>query len=446
MRISRRTLLAGAGAAAAAAVVLPGGQQGRAVLDVRRFGARGDGVTDDARAIQTAVAALRPHSTLYFPTGSYRFARHRPAGDAAVVIAGLSDVAVEFGPGAELLMDNLDSTSGTGAGHGLLVHGPASRIALRNIRIRWAGNARRSFGDGIRVLGGPTVAAPPRGWPGPVTGVTLTDCVVQGCPQAGVIMMGVSDIAVSGLRVTGTRADGLHFNACRRARIQDYRAVDTGDDGLALVTYFSPDPAFDADSATFSFPALTDWSNTDFTVADVRVTGGKANGVRMAGAHRVAVTGLAVDGVRSGAAVMVDSAAPGADAGWNYVASRGVRLDDVAASHCDMGIHLLARPGESGDRRFTDFDVAVSDVTLDECDNWSVRAESLTDRQIRGLQVANCRISSSSTTGGNGGLGIGSARDISLADVSIRHTKSVRAFDTVNTGGLKVDRLSVNQP
>lgn len=412
MRVSRRTFLAGAGAAAAG-VVLPGRPAERVVLDVRQFGAKGDGVTDDSGAIQAAAAALRPHSTLHFPSGTYRFAQQRTRRDAAIVVAGVSDVAVEFGPGAELLMDNIDPATGAGSGHGVLVHGPASRIALRNITIRWAHDAQRSLGDGIRVLGGPALDAP-RGWPGPVAGVTLTGCTVQGSPQAGVIMMGASDIAVTGLRVGGTRADGLHFNACRQATIRDYRAEDTGDDGLALVTYYGREAAFDTDSSTFSFPSLTDWSNTDFTIADVRVTGGEANGVRIAGAHRVALTGLAVEGVRAGAAVMVDSAEPGAEVGWNYVASRGVRLAGITAIDCDMGIHLLARPGESGDRRFTDFDVAVSDVTLDGCDNWSVRAESLTDRQVRGLRVAHCRISSSSTTGGNGGLGIGNARDIAL--------------------------------
>ncbi|MDZ4269948.1 MAG: glycosyl hydrolase family 28-related protein, partial [Mycobacterium sp.] len=245
MRVSRRALLAGAGVAAAAAA-LPGCQRGRGVVDVRAFGARGDGVTDDSRAIQAAAAALRPHHTLYFPRGTYRFAQRRPSGDAAIALAGVSDVAVEFDPAAELVMDNLDPTTNTGTGHGLLVRGPASRIALRRVNIRWAADAQRSLGDGIRVLGSP-------GGDAPVAGISLADCVVRASPQAGVIMMGVSDIAVTGLQVIDSKADGLHFNACRHARVDDYRAVNTGDDGLALVTYFSREPAFDTESATFSF-------------------------------------------------------------------------------------------------------------------------------------------------------------------------------------------------
>ncbi|MGB3352095.1 MAG: glycosyl hydrolase family 28-related protein [Mycobacterium sp.] len=440
MEISRRALLAGAAAATALA-----GCSGRtpATVDVRSFEARGDGVTDDSGAIQSAVGALRSGDTLHFPSGTYRFAQHHPPGDAAISLTGLANVAVEFDPGAELLMDNLDPATHTGTSHGVLVHGPASGIMLRGVNIRWAQTATRSFGDGIRVQGRP---GPHTGWSAvqSVSGVTLSDCAVRASPQAGVIMMGVSDIDVSGLRVADTGADGLHFNACRRARVDDYGAVDTGDDGLALVTYFAETPSFDDAAHTFAFPSLTEWSNTDFVVTGVDVAGGSANGVRIAGAHRVTVGGVRVDGVRSGAAVMVDSAEPGADVGWNYVASRGVRVGDLTATHCDTGFHLLARPGAAGDQRFTDFDVHVDGARVDDCSNWSVRAESLTERRVSGLRLQNCTVSASSTTGGNGGVGIGNAQGISLSALTIRHTESVVALHAVNAGPLAVDRLSVS--
>ena len=140
---------------------------------------------------------------------------------------------------------------------------------------------------------------------------------------------------------------------------------------------------------------------------------------------------------------MVDSAEPGTDVGWDYVASRGVRVKDVTATDCDTGIHLLARPGASGDRRFTDFDVHVDDAKLVDCVNWSVRAESLTDHELSGLRVDSCNISTTSTSGGSGGFGIGNARGISLGDVSILQAEPVVAFSAVNAGRLAVDRLSV---
>ena len=439
MTVSRRALLAGA----AAASLLVGCSRPPSVVDVRSFGARGDGVADDSRAIQAAVAALRPGGTLRFPSGTYRFAQQHPSSAAAITLTGVSNVAVDFDADAELLMDNLDPTTHTGTSHGLLVHGPAAGITLRGVNIRWASAASRSLGDGIRVQGHP---GPHTDWSAirSVSGITLSDCTVRASPQAGVIMMGVSDITVTGLRVADTGADGLHFNACRRARVDNYGAVDTGDDGLALVTYFAERPSFDDAAHTFAFPSLTEWSNTDFVVTDVTIVGASANGVRVAGAHRVTVGGLRVDRVRSGAAVMVDSAEPGADVGWHYVASRGVRLGEVTATHCDTGIHLLARPGTTGDQRFTDFDVAVDGARVDDCSNWSVRAESLTDRRVRGLRLQNCIVSATSTTGGNGGVGVGNAEGISLLDTTIRHTQPVVALHAVDAGQLAVNRLSVS--
>uniref|UniRef100_A0A5Q5CJ57 Right handed beta helix domain-containing protein n=1 Tax=Mycobacterium sp. (strain JLS) TaxID=164757 RepID=A0A5Q5CJ57_MYCSJ len=448
MTLSRRELLARTSAAAASALLAGCSTDGpRTVVDVRAHGATGDGITDDSRAVQAAAAALRPGSTLRFPRGTYRFAQRWPPGGAAVVISGLADVRVEFDPGAELYMDNLHPTKHTGSSHGLLVRGPASRIHLQGLNIRWADGARRSLGDGIRVEGSPDLdGAQPKGWSGqprPVTEVTVSDCTVRSSPQTGVVMMGVSGIEVTGLRVTDSGADGLHFNACRRATVTEYSAVNTGDDGLALVTYFEAEPTFDPAAHTFSLPELTDWSNADFTVENVNVFGCRANGVRLAGAHRVTVEGLDVVGVHAGSAFLIDSAEPGTDAGWHYVASRAVRLDDVTATDCDMGIHLLARPGTSGDPRFTDFDIHVGDATIDDCPTWAVRAESLTGTRVNGMRIDNCSVTTASTTGGNGGVGVGNANGITFGIMTIRHAEPVIAFQTENAGALTVDQISV---
>lgn len=445
--LSRRRLLAGVPAATALAVTV-GCVRGPVTVDPRRHGAVGDGASDDSDAIQAAAAALRSGDTLHFPPGVYRFARRWPPGGAAIVIAGLSDVDIEFDTGAELVMDNLDPDTRLGTSHGVLIRGPAARISLRNVNLRWTGGPHRSFGDGIRVAGYPMyTSAPAAGWdgaPAPISQVTLSDCVIRSSPQAGVIMMGTSDITVTGLTVESTMADGLHFNACRHARVDRYRAVGPGDDGLALVTYFADRFTFDADAHTFAFPTLTDWSNADFDVGDVQVTGGQANGLRISGAHRVSVQKLDVTDTHSGSGFMIDSAEPGTHVGWNYVASRAVRVDTMSTSDCDTGVHLLGRPAAINARQFTDFDVAVGQATLDGSTNWAIRAESLTEHPVIGLRMANCAISSRSTTGGNGGVGIASADGITLDTVSIHHPEPAVVVKTADAHRLSIGILSLN--
>jgi hypothetical protein len=49
----------------------PAGQRGHTIINVQRFGARGDGVTNDTAAIQAAIDAAPQGSTIYFPAGTY---------------------------------------------------------------------------------------------------------------------------------------------------------------------------------------------------------------------------------------------------------------------------------------------------------------------------------------------------------------------------------------
>lgn len=446
MNFSRRSLLFGVPVAAAALVACPAVALARPTVNVRDYGAAGDGIADDADAIIAAVSAVGPGSTLYFPGGRYRYARHHPPGGGAIAITGVSDVEITFDPDAELVMDNVAGATGIGTGHGIVIRGPASNILLRDITIRWAQPSRRSVGDGIRIVGQPTGVGTSAGGAGvdaPVRGVTLTGCSIRSSPQAGVIMMGVSDIDVAGLRVQESRGDGLHFNACRQARIDDYTATDTGDDGLALVTYYSEEPAFDSAAETFSFPELTEWSNTDFTATNVTVQGGRANGVRLAGASGVSITSLSVTGTHFGAGVIVDSASGGTDTAWEYVASKGIRMNAIAVQDCESGIHVLARPNDTRDHRFSDFDVHVSDATMRRCANWAVRAESLTDLRMTGLQVDTCTVDANSTSGGHGGVGLGDADGIELRHVTIRHQQPLMAFESHNSAGISVEGLHV---
>lgn len=447
MALSRRQLLAAVPAILAVAAAC---SDKRTTINVRDHGAAGNGTADDSAAIIAAAAAMKSQTTLYFPKGTYRFARQSPPGAAAIVLNGLSDIDVIFDPDAELVMDNLNPADQTGTGHAILIKGPSARITLNRIKIRWAKQpSRLSFGDGIRILGYPVVSsalAPAKNWSGAtsaISNVTISDCQITSSPQAGITVIGSSDINVSRVRVQDSRADSLHFNACRQATIDQFTSVNAGADGLALVTYYADVFAFDTSTQEFSFPDVNDWSDADFTITNVAIQTGQGGGVRLAGAKRVKVSDLTVKGVTNGPGVIIDSAAPDSDVSWSYGAAREIHLNKLDLEDCAIGIQLLARPGAADDDRFTDFDVEATDITIRNCSNWAARVESLTPQWVTGLRLDNINCEATSTTGGNGGIGLGNAHLINLGHISIRHTHAAVAFATTNSSAFKVDRLQI---
>lgn len=102
-RFSRRRFLALSGGAIAAATlaaqgVLPAAAATVNTYDVKKYGAVGDGVTDDTAAIQAAAAAVPASGgTLYFPAGTYIVSPTRQAGIAVQTnmrVAGVSGKSV----------------------------------------------------------------------------------------------------------------------------------------------------------------------------------------------------------------------------------------------------------------------------------------------------------------------------------------------------------------
>src|SRR5204862_1398021 len=60
----------GAAAASSALTALPPIDPAK-VINVAKFGTKGDGVTSDRKAIQAAIDSAKPGNSLYFPPGTY---------------------------------------------------------------------------------------------------------------------------------------------------------------------------------------------------------------------------------------------------------------------------------------------------------------------------------------------------------------------------------------
>jgi len=230
MRLSRRRLIgAGTGLVLASAVPVP-----RALaLDARDFGARGDGVSDDTRALQAAIDALPAGGTLALGPGHYVIdperslrlrsrtrlsmapdtrlvARANAAPRAYVLlIEGVHDVQVS---GGRIVGDRDHHLSTAGEwGHGIMVRG-AEQVLLRNLHIT------RCWGDGISVGG-----------------------------ISGARMVPSRDIRIEDVVCTGNRRQGLTIGRSRNVRVLRSQFIATQGTLPGCGIDIEPDPGGDAE-------------------------------------------------------------------------------------------------------------------------------------------------------------------------------------------------------
>ena len=439
-------------------------------VNVKDYGAVGDGITDDSAAIKAAQAALSSGERLYFPEGDYRFAQQHPAGNAAVLLQGLSNVTVEFAPGARLLMDNLDAT-GYGTSHGIRVEGSASHVAIINPTIEWVTRpSGRSFGDGISVLGWPSDSPPPAGWTGSTGTVQFVSIVngrVVNAPQAGAVVMGASDVTVTNFTAVDTLADGLHFNANRRVTVDGLVSQNTGDDGLAFVTYYDPSQpwTYGPGDGPFNQAGVGEWNNGGSVASHITVTGGRASGVRVQGGYDITISDVTVTGKDYG--IQLNSAIASGPGDWTSLASRDIHFSDVTIDDTQTGI-VLATNNIDGtqDSMWWDFaGSSITDVVIRGSKNWSIAVETpaVTTSKFAGITLRNIDAeslaASGPTVGGNGGILLASLRDSVIdgvrlvadhpSDVVITGAGAIRsALDVADlpSSNLTIDDLVLEGP
>jgi hypothetical protein len=191
------------------------------VTDVRAFGAVGDGVTDDADAIQRALYAMKAGDTLVFPAG-YTF-RH----------TAVSTNVNPWVPGRVLTVVT-PNVRITGGGT-LLATSPgtsefylhADNVSVDNLTFRTTGVTARAApfeAMGLRI--------------GPHTGVSVTDVTVDGPAGAGFYVGGASNFTVTRVQVRNSWSDAIHITGgSHDGVVNDCTATNSGDDGFAVVSY-----------------------------------------------------------------------------------------------------------------------------------------------------------------------------------------------------------------
>lgn len=236
-------------AAATAADAAPRPAVGNRILDVRAFGARGDGTTLDTAAIQAAVDAVHASGggTVLLPAGTFR----------SGTVELRSGVTLHLSPGATLL----------GSPH--IADYPAHDLGVRDLDIGgrqvwallYARDAERVTIEGAGTIDGSGRAFPKVPTPDPevATGprprmvflrgcrsVVLRDVTLREAGMWTVHLAQCDDVDVRGLTVTSTQhvhQDGIVLDSCTDAVVSGCR-VDTLDDAVVLKSAY-PQPCAD---------------------------------------------------------------------------------------------------------------------------------------------------------------------------------------------------------
>lgn len=167
-------------------------------------------VADSTDALQAELDALQPGGYLKLSSQVYE---HR-----GVIKLRVPDVRID-GDGATLRATN-DETSA--------VQIEADGVSLSNVNLaastdgrRWSGVDQHKlvvFGQGANV-----------------SGISIT-----GSAASGIFVDGARDFKINDVSVTGSRADGIHVTGGSSGGvIQNVRTGQTGDDGVAVVSYES---------------------------------------------------------------------------------------------------------------------------------------------------------------------------------------------------------------
>ncbi|GII23661.1 exo-poly-alpha-D-galacturonosidase [Planosporangium mesophilum] len=253
--------LAGGGPALAAAVETEFGTPpdglGR-VFDVRRFGAKGDGVTIDTDAINRAIEAAaapgpggKPGGTVYFPAGTYAsYSIHLKSNVAlylaqnATVLAAAPANGKGYDP-AEPGAGNPYQDFGHSHWHNSLIWGEG----LTNITIYGPGTID---GKGL-VSGGSQESAPLQGnkaialkW---CRNVTIRDVTMVNGGHFCILPTGVDNFRIDSV-VIDTNRDGINLDCCKNVRISNTTVNSPNDDAIVLKSSYALNQVRDTENVT----------------------------------------------------------------------------------------------------------------------------------------------------------------------------------------------------
>lgn len=234
--IRRRWIVGGALAALASAAC--GQTTGSpSILDVRSFGAKGDGIANDGPAFQRAIdaAAQAGGGTVIFGTGTYLL-RYRPAedGDGVSAITLRSGVTLEGADRDGCILKLADAQMGPGTYARLI----ASTGEIVGAGLRRFGIDGNRQGQGVfrNDLSGAAVLL---GWKGRCVDITIENLAIRDPVGQGIMLQGSIDTLSRRLRIANNLVERASFIGIQCSQfdgisITGNRVVDCHDNGIDI--------------------------------------------------------------------------------------------------------------------------------------------------------------------------------------------------------------------
>ncbi len=213
--------------------------------NVRDFGAVGDGIANDTRAIQTAIDA---GGTVYIPAGTYPTGTLYLRSSGGLLLDDAATLIASTDPADFSQKDFCEQEMGSGVGDGNNAHLIVA-LEVHDVFVRggrFDGNARSFFPPGVEpdrsIPCGPCYPNPP--WrPQQLfficecENVRLSDFTIVDAPCWGCFLYGCEYVHVSRLTIRNSpfihEDDGIDIDCCRFVTVSDC-IIDVGDDALTL--------------------------------------------------------------------------------------------------------------------------------------------------------------------------------------------------------------------
>jgi polygalacturonase len=314
----------GAGAAGAAAPWCPPAPADAAppaeALDVRRFGAVGDGRSDDTAALRRALAALTPGQWLVFPAGTYVHSARLTIETPRVTLHGHGATLHATNPADQALLIQADG------------------VRVRGFTLTAITDRRRGAPWESRIA----VWRDGRGLP-PLTRIEIRDnrIVESGAPDtpranssssAAIFVHNARHFVVERNLVRRSLSDAIHITGgSRHGRILGNTVRESGDDMVGVVSYLGSDVSTDAPITAAAWAALREEHLVrDILIADNDLSGQYwGRGVTVVGGQDVTIAANTIDATAHAAAVYLSRESSFNTFGVHNVRVQGNRISRV---------------------------------------------------------------------------------------------------------------------